>query len=69
MYALVNVVFGFPLGRIKRNGRVGKNPKYYASGKAVTHAYNKLTPLQQCTIIPALINADDTYTRIDFSND
>ncbi len=69
MYALVNVVFGFPIGKIKRNGRVGKHPKYYASVNDVNHAYNKLTPLQQCSIIPALINADDTYTRIDFSND
>lgn len=66
-YVLVNVLFGFVLGRIKRNGKIGKRPKYYKTPIAVFHAYNKLNLLQRMVIKPAKLDFDTmTYQKIEF---
>lgn len=65
MFALVNCLFGFPLGKIKRNGIVGSKPKYYQTSQELAIAYSKLSPLQRTVIAPAMLQGD-TYTMIEF---
>ncbi len=66
MYALMNTMFSFPIGRIKRNGKVGKKPKYYKTGFELEKAYHKLSGLQRLVIVPAEIEANHEYSQIEF---
>lgn len=69
MYVLMNALFKIPLGRIKRNGTVGKRPKYYKNPDQLVQAYYRLSWMQRMVIVPARMNNDGTYTRIHFTQE
>lgn len=69
MYALVNAMFGFQLGKMKKNGKFKTRPHFYKDPIDMYHTYSRLNALQKLVIMPAIVNADGTYTQVEFASE
>lgn len=67
-YVLVNVLFGFPIGKVKKSRsqfgvNIGHKTKYYATPEEMVEAWCRLGPIQQFSIRPAVLNGNE-YTLL-----
>lgn len=70
MYALVNTVFGFAIGKVKRNGKTKGSSKYYQNPMDMMKSYGRLSSMQKSIIIPAWVSIRDaTYEPIKVHRD